>query len=115
MKFFNAMHKPDLPGTLLFQPAGFLTLPHSVEVSDSLSVNGSGVGGGSNSIKTALGEYFERRHFYREVVSIKRECLDASLAKHEVRSFARAFVQTASKVVSIGELEKYKFWVKRGG
>lgn len=63
MKLINAMHKPDLPGTLLFQPACILTLPNSVEVSDSLAVNGSGVGGGSNSIKTALGEYFERRRF----------------------------------------------------
>lgn len=72
MKIINSMQKPDLPGTLLLQPAGLLALPNAAEVSDVLSVNGSGVGGGSNSIKTALGEYFERRHFYREILSKKK-------------------------------------------
>ncbi|MBN2990886.1 YcaO-like family protein [Pseudomonas cedrina subsp. fulgida] len=103
------MHKPDLPGTLLFQPACILTLPNSVEVSDSLAVNGSGVGGGSNSIKTALGEYFERRHFYREVISVRRGRLSESLIEREVFSFAKAFGQTASKKISTAEIERYEF------
>lgn len=111
MKLINAMHKPDLPGRLLFQPAGVLTLPGSVEVSDSQSVNGSGVGSGSNSIKAALGEYFERRHFYREVVSERRGCLNESLVAHEVSSFTKAFTQTTVKVISVDEVEKYKFAV----
>lgn len=109
MKIINAMHKPDLPGKLLFQPAGVLTLPDSVEVSDSQSVNGSGVGGGSNSIKAAMGEYFERRHFYREVVSEKRGCLSESLDAHEVYSFTKAFAQTTIRAMSVGEVEKYSF------
>lgn len=109
MKLINGMQKPDLPETILFQPAGALTLPNAAEVSDGLSVNGSGVGGGSNSIKTALGEYFERRHFYREVISEKRGCLSESLSPEEVSGFAEAFVQTASGKVSVGEIERYKF------
>lgn len=109
MKLINAVQKPDLPGALLFQPAVMLTLPNSVEVSDSLSVNGSGIGGGSDSIKSALGEYFERRHFYREIISKKRGCLGESLTEHEVCIFAIAFAQTASKIISIEEIEKYKF------
>lgn len=111
MKLINAMNKPDLPGTVLFQPACILTLPHSVEVSDAFSVNGSGIGGGSNSIKTALGEYFERRHFYREVVSIKRGCLGETLADHEICSFSKALVQTASKKTSCAEVEGYEFFL----
>lgn len=113
MKVINLMQKPDLPGSLLFQPAGLLALPHSVEVSDALSVNGSGVGGGSNSIKTALGEYFERRHFYREILSSKYGFLSESLTGAEVNSFARAFIQTASRKVSIREVEAHKFTLSK--
>lgn len=109
MKLINLMHKPDLPGTLLFQPACILTLPHSAEVSDFLSVNGNGVGGGSNSVKTALGEYFERRHFYREVTSRRSGRLSEFLSEREVLGFARAFVQTASKKMSISDIEKHEF------
>lgn len=109
MRLINSMQKPDLPGTLLFQPAAMLTLPNSVEVSDALSVNGGGVGGGSNSIRTALGEYFERRHFYREVISRRRGRLDGSLQRREVRGFAEAFVQTASNSVSVKELMSHTF------
>ncbi|MBM9484929.1 YcaO-like family protein [Pseudomonas sp. ICBG1301] len=109
MKLVNAMQKPDLPGTLLFQPACLFSLPHSVEVSDSLSVNGSGVGGGSHSIKAALGEYFERRHFYREVFSVKSGFLNESLTVTEVDSFIGALTQTASRPVSVEEIEKHQF------
>ncbi len=109
MKLINAMHKPDLPGKILFQPAGILTLPSSTEVSDSQFVNGSGVGGGSNSIKTALGEYFERRHFYREIISDRRGCLNETLVVHEVFSFVKVFTQTSVNVISADEIEQYKF------
>lgn len=109
MKLVNAMQKPDLPGALLFQPAGLLYLPNSVEVSDALSVNGSGVGGGARSIKTALGEYFERRHFYREVLSIKCGFLSDSLTRAEVDGFASALTQTASRLISIEEVKKHHF------
>ncbi|VVN59485.1 hypothetical protein PS687_03380 [Pseudomonas fluorescens] len=109
MKIINAINDPDVPGMMLFQPAGVLQLPNSVEISDAQSVNGSGVGGGSNSIKTAIGEYFERRHFYREVVSNKRGCLGGSLRTHEVKSFAKAFFQTGCKSDCNPEIENYPF------
>lgn len=113
MKLVNAMQKPDLPGILLLQPAGLLSLPNSVEVSDALSVNGSGVGGGARSIKAALGEYFERRHFYREIISTRNGVLNESLTKIEVDSFACALTQTASKLVSADEIEKHQFSLTR--
>jgi ribosomal protein S12 methylthiotransferase accessory factor YcaO len=109
MKIINSMQKPDLPGTLLLQPAGLLALPNAAEVSDVLSVNGSGVGGGSNSIKTALGEYFERRHFYREILSKKKGVLGEFLTDTEVASFTGAFRQTASSRISIEALEAHRF------
>lgn len=109
MKITNAMRKPDLPETLLFQPAGLLALPNSVEVSDALSVNGSGVGMASDSIKSSLGEYFERRHFYREILSKKRGFLSESLTDEESDSFKTAFVQTASKRISVREIEQHQF------
>lgn len=109
MQLNNPMQKPDLPGGLLFQPAGLIGFPNSVEVSDALSATGSGVGGGSNSVKAALGEYFERRHFYREIFSKKRGVLNESLTCAEVDSFTGAFVQMASNGISIGELRNYHF------
>lgn len=109
MKLINGMHNPDLPGVILFQPACVLGLPSSVEISDFLSVNGSGVGGGSNSIKTATGEYFERRHFYREVVAKERGCLSKYLSESEARGFADAFTQTANKKTSLAEVDGHSF------
>ncbi|UII69571.1 YcaO-like family protein [Pseudomonas sp. HN11] len=109
MKLINGMHNPDLPGVILFQPAGVLGLPCSVEISDFLSVNGSGVGGGSHSIKTATGEYFERRHFYREVVAKERGCLSKYLSESEARGFAEAFTQTANKKTSLAEVGEHRF------
>ncbi|WP_426108235.1 YcaO-like family protein [Pseudomonas sp. TWR1-1-4] len=109
MKLINGMHNPDLPGIILFQPAGVLGLPSSVEISDFLSVNGSGVGGGSNSIKTATGEYFERRHFYREVVAKECGCLSKYLSESEALGFAEAFTQTANKKTSLAEVGEHRF------
>ncbi|MDQ0741024.1 YcaO-like family protein [Pseudomonas sp. W4I3] len=109
MKMFNAMQRPDLPGTLLFQPAALLSLPNSVEVSDAQSVNGSGVGAGSQSVKTAVGEYFERRHFYREIVSRKRGLLAESLTAPEVNSFTHALAQTASTPMSAKAIKYHRF------
>ncbi|OIN45833.1 microcin B17-processing protein McbD [Pseudomonas azotoformans] len=109
MKLINGMHNPDLPGIILFQPAGILGLPSSVEISDFLSVNGSGVGGGSNSIKTATGEYFERRHFYREVLAKERGCLSESLSGSESLGFAEAFIQTANKKTTLAEVSAHRF------
>lgn len=109
MKLINVMQYPDLPRTLLFQPAGVLMLPNSAEVSDFLAVNGSGVGGGAKSIKTALGEYFERRHFYREILPEKRGLLGESLTECEVESFAIAFTQTAPLIKSVEEIQQYEF------
>lgn len=111
MKLINPMHKPDLPGTMLFQPSGLIDFPSSVEVFDALSATGSGVGIGSNSIKSAMGEYFERRHFYREILSTRRGVLNESLTDAEVDSFTGAFVQTACNGVSIAALESYQFFV----
>lgn len=109
MKITNAMQKPDLPDMMLLQPACMLALPNSVEVSDTLSVNGSGVGRGADSIKTALGEYLERRHFYREILSKKHGRLRETLTNSEVNSFTKAFAQTASNRMSIVQLEKHEF------
>lgn len=111
MKLNNLMHKPDLPGMLLFQPAALRVMPNSVEVSDTLSVTGSGVGSGSNSIKTAMGEYFERRHFYREVLSRRRGFLKEFLTREEVSGFANAFAQTSSRKSSAKEIENHEFYV----
>lgn len=109
MKLLNKTLDPMLPGLIQFQPAGLLALPNTVEASDSMSVIGSGVGGGAISIKAGIGEYFERRHFYREIVSGGRGRLGESLSRKEVSSFANAFVQTASNRPSVKEIYHYEF------
>lgn len=93
------------------QPSALLNFPSSVEVSDAFSVTGSGVGNGSNSIKTAIGEYFERRHFYREILPKKRGFLYDFLTGEEVLSFVNAFVQTASKKCSTKDIEGHEFYL----
>lgn len=100
MNLFNLMGKPGLPNIVAFQPAGLLGFPNSVEVTDRWSNTGSGVGGGANSIRTALGEYFERRHFYKEIVSKDCALLSEFLREDEVDCFVKVFLQTSSRKIS---------------
>lgn len=109
MKLTNDMCSPYLPRMLVFQPAGLIDFPSSVDVSDTCSVVGSGIGNGSNSIKTALGEYFERRHFYREVFPEKKGRLEISLTEREVKGFSKVFSQTALKEMCAKVIEGHEF------
>lgn len=111
MNLFNLMGQPNLPGILVFQPSGLLDFPSSVEVTDRWANVGSGVGSGSNSIKTALGEYYERRHFYKEVISNGKGVLSDFLASDEVDSFTKVFLQTSSKKTFSEEVITHNFMV----
>lgn len=109
MNLFNLMGKPGLPNILAFQPAGLLGFPSSVEVTDRWSNTGSGVGGGTNSIRTALGEYFERRHFYKEIVSKDCALLSEFLGEAEVKCFVKVFLQATSRKMSSECVEGHRF------
>lgn len=109
MNLFNLMGKPGLPNIVAFQPAGLLGFPNSVEVTDRWSNTGSGVGGGANSIRTALGEYFERRHFYKEIVSKDCALLSEFLREDEVDCFVKVFLQTSSRKISSRGVKNHRF------
>ncbi|WP_390955506.1 YcaO-like family protein [Pseudomonas moorei] len=94
MMLNNPGHLATLPSALIYQPSCLLSFPSSVELVDSWLNGGSGIGNGSSSIKAALGEYFERRHFYMEVKSDVVGHLNYSLANIEAEKFAFAFAQT---------------------
>lgn len=83
------------PKRLYCQPACTLEFPFNTEVSDAWSVSGSGIGRGSHSLKTALGEYYERKHFYTDITPEALGTLNYSLSVDEAAHFAHAFAQTS--------------------
>lgn len=109
MMLYNPSHHPALPGAMICQPACLLSFPSSVEVDDSWLNGGSGVGHGSSSIKSGLGEYFERRHFYMEVKSGAVGDINFSLSKSEADKFLYAFSQTNSNNLTSAQLSSHLF------
>lgn len=95
---YNSSHYSTLPGALIFQPACLLSLPSCVEVEDPWLNGGSGIGNGSSSIKAALGEYFERRHFYMEVKSDVVGDITYTLSSLEAGEFIYAFLKLMKMV-----------------
>jgi len=106
---YNSSYYSSLPGALICQPACLLSLPFSVEVEDPWLNGGSGIGSGSSSIKTALGEYFERRHFYMEVKSDVVGDINHSLTRLEAGKFIYAFSQTNEGDLTSAQLAKHSY------
>ena len=109
MILYNSSYYSSLPGALICQPACLLSLPFSVEVEDPWLNGGSGIGSGSSSIKTALGEYFERRHFYMEVKSDVVGDINHSLTRLEAGKFIYAFSQTNEGNLTSAQLAKHSY------
>ena len=113
MIIFNPHHYSIMPGALICQPACILSFPTSVEVEDSWLNRGAGIGSGSSSIKSALGEYFERRHFYMEIKSDLVGKLDFSLSDRESKSMAFAFSQTNNRDYTSAQILEHSFNLTR--
>ncbi len=109
MNIYNPHHYSALPGALICQPACVLSFPPSVEVEDPWSNGGSGIGTGSSALKTALGEYFERRHFYMEIMPDLVGRLDHTLTKEETNKFTHAFSQTSNNGLSADQIKTHEF------
>jgi ribosomal protein S12 methylthiotransferase accessory factor YcaO len=90
-------------------PPCIFDFPFCTEIGDQWGSIGSGIGTSSTSIKTGLGEYFERRHFYLEILSDSFSTLEDSLTPKEVDSFRKAFSQTAAKNINLADLTGRKF------
>jgi hypothetical protein len=63
MNIYNQNNYSSLPNSIIYQPSCLTSMPMSAETDDSWGNGGSGIGAGSEAIRAALGEYFERRHF----------------------------------------------------
>ena len=99
----------SLPGALFRQIPCINNFPFNAEVFDAWSRVGSGIGNEKSSVNSALGEYFERRHFYSEIFPEKRQKLQASLKEIEVESFFLAFSQTALNPAKPCEIRDHDF------
>lgn len=100
---------PSLPGELWYQPPCIFDFPFCVEVGDQWHTTGSGIGTSSTSIKTALGEYFERRHFYLEILPDMSSTIEKNLGPDETDKFIKAFSQTASPDITLTNLAHKQF------
>lgn len=109
MNIFNKSEISTLPTTIVYQPACLTSLPMSAETSDIWSNGGSGIGTGSDAVRSAIGEYFERRHFYMEVVPDAIGTLDVSLTATEQESFMKAFHQTRDESNSPKNINDHHF------
>ncbi|WP_069776281.1 YcaO-like family protein [Metapseudomonas furukawaii] len=88
------------PNILQLQPSAVKELPPSLEVYDSWRNIGAGIGRSGSWYSTAIGEYFERRHFNAEVPYTKKALLGEYLDQDETNSFASAFIQTSKEGIT---------------
>jgi hypothetical protein len=108
MNFHNDKNTSILPSKCVLQPAGFSHFPPSVEVSDQWNNGGSGISN-ANASHAALGEYFERRHFYMEIFPEHSGLLETDLSPTEVEKFVHAFRQTADRETNGKEIRQHTF------
>lgn len=109
MNIINNDFGVTFPNQISYQPSATLDFPSITEVFDFHLNTGSGIGIGSSAISAALGEYFERRHFYMEVFPTSENTLSSSLTNKEVKSFTQAFRQTNFKNLKTADLASHKY------
>jgi hypothetical protein len=109
LKISSYSNDPSLPSEMWCQPPCIFDFPFCTEIGDQWNSIGSGIGTSSTSIKTALGEYFERRHFYLEILPDSFSTLESGLTPKEVGNFIKAFSQTAAKNINLANLASRKF------
>jgi hypothetical protein len=83
--------------------------PHVAEIGDVWGKLGSGIGDESSAALSALGEYFERRHFYMEISPQIRSTLDECLSPRESALFQKAFAQTAKTKADVTHVDTHLF------
>lgn len=109
MNTYNRINISSLPTAITYQPSCIRSIPMSVECNDVWGNGGSGIGAGSEAIRSALGEYFERRHFYMEIIPDLTGTLDTSLTAAERTSFVTAFHQTCEKKASTQAISEHRY------
>lgn len=90
-------------------PAHLTNLPSSIEITDAWGSGGSGMGNGSSALISATGEFYERRHFYTDVIPDVVGGLCHSLGKMEISRFVQAFHQTSEHLFTDSDLISHKY------
>lgn len=96
MNIYNELHFCGVADFEFFRPSAVGYIPHSMECSSRWSTYGSSSGWTSELTKSAVGEYFERKHFYLDVPVDTKGTLANTLTAEEVDAFVRAFSQTST-------------------
>ncbi len=94
MNTYNEIHKLAFADFELHRPSAVTHIPHSVECGSRWHTHGSSSGWSSSVAASAMGEQFERKHFYLDVPVHDRNKLGEGLSPNEYGAFANAFSQT---------------------
>lgn len=95
MNIYNEIHQPTLPDFELIRPNAVTHLPHSVECGSRWRTYGSSSGWSTDVARCAIGEHFERKHFYLDIPVHDTNRLDDGLTPREFEEYAKAFSQTS--------------------
>ncbi|WP_336335972.1 YcaO-like family protein [Pseudomonas putida] len=94
MNTYNEIHTLEFADFELHRPSAVSHFPHSVECGSRWQTYGSSSGWSSSVTSSAIGEQFERKHFYLDVPVHDRNKLGKGLTPDELEAFANAFSQT---------------------
>ncbi|HEK1684573.1 TPA: YcaO-like family protein [Pseudomonas putida] len=112
MNHFRDVHSPSFADFELLRPNAATHFPHSVECGSRWGTYGSSSSWSNTVISSAIGEQFERKHFYLDVPVHESGSLASVLTREECKSFIDAFTQTTSKNFYIN-LESHHFDLTR--
>ncbi|MBV4491080.1 YcaO-like family protein [Pseudomonas oryzicola] len=96
MNTLNEVHTPNHADFVFHRPNAVAHFPHSIECATRWQTYGSSSGWSTVLANSALGEHFERKHFYLDIPTHKLSTLDLELTPEECDAFYTAFTQTSS-------------------
>lgn len=100
------------PATMVMGPKLNTKMPTFSQVWDYERITPASAAGETlQSIQGAIGEYFERRHFFNEIVAGGEKKLDEMMVPSAADAFTKAFVQTSLQ--SKDEVRNHKFKTAR--
>ena len=94
MNTYNEVHTLEFADFEFHRPSAVSHFPHSVECGSRWQTYGSSSGWSSSVVTSAMGEQFERKHFYLDVPVHDRNKLSEGLTPDELEVLANAFLQT---------------------
>lgn len=97
------------PATMVMSPKLNRNMPTFSQVWDYERITPTSAAGETmKSIQGAIGEYFERRHFFNEIFANGEKTLYDMMSPHAADAFTRAFVQTSSLAEDVVRTHQFK-------